>query len=104
MEETITTYGLLSLIPVAVVIITAVISKRALESLVLGTFVAAIILAKGGWWSTWFDYTLKEIGNSAYYIIMFGMFGTMIRILDESGAAMGFSWIGRSWTARSSRP
>ena len=42
MEETITTYGLLSLIPVAVVIITAVISKRALESLVLGTFVAAI--------------------------------------------------------------
>ncbi len=94
MEETLTSYGLLSLIPVAVVIITAVISKRALESLVLGTFVAAIILAKGSWWSTWFEYTLNEIGNSAYYIIMFGMFGTMIRILDESGAAMGFSDIG----------
>lgn len=88
------TYGLLSLIPVAVVIVTAVITKRALEALVLGTFAAAIILAKGAWWGTWFDYTLTEIGDSASYIIMFGMFGAMIRILDESGAAMGFADIG----------
>ena len=88
------TYGIISLIPVAVVIITAIISKRALESLLLGTFVAAIILAKTAWWPTWFDYTLKEIGDSAYYIIMFGMFGAMIRLLDQSGAAMGFADIG----------
>lgn len=88
------TYGIISLIPVAVVIISAIISKRALESLVLGTFVAAIIIAKGDWWATWFDYTLVEIGDSAYYIIMFGMFGAMIRLLDDSGAAMGFADIG----------
>lgn len=88
------TYGLISLIPVLVVIIAAVITKRAAESLILGTFAAAIILAKGAWWSTWFDYTLTEIGDSASYIIMFGMFGALIRILDESGAAMGFADIG----------
>jgi Na+/H+ antiporter NhaC len=88
------TYGIISLIPVAVVIITAVITKRALESLVLGTFVGAIILSKGGWWGNWFDFTLTEIGDSAYYIIMFGMFGAMIRILDESGSALGFADIG----------
>lgn len=88
------TYGIISLIPVAVVIISAIISKRALESLVLGTFVAAIIIAKGDWWTTWFDYTLAEIGDSAYYIVMFGMFGAMIRLLDDSGAAMGFADIG----------
>lgn len=88
------TYGIISLIPVAVVIISAVISKRALESLVLGTFVGAILVAKGGWWGTWFDFTLTEIGDSAYYIIMFGMFGAMIRMLDESGAALGFADIG----------
>lgn len=87
-------YGIISLIPVAVVIVCAVITKRALESLVLGTFVAAIIIAKGGWWTTWFDFTLTEIGDSAYYIVMFGMFGAMIRLLDESGAAMGFADIG----------
>lgn len=88
------TYGLVSLVPVIVVIVTAIITKRALESLVLGTFVGAFILAKGGWWGTWFDYTLTEIGDSAYYIIMFGMFGAMIRILEQSGAAMGFADIG----------
>jgi Na+/H+ antiporter NhaC len=88
------TYGIISLIPVAVVIVSAIISKRALESLVLGTFVGAILVAKGGWWGTWFDFTLTEIGDSAYYIIMFGMFGAMIRILDESGAALGFADIG----------
>ncbi|MBR0599450.1 Na+/H+ antiporter NhaC family protein [Sinanaerobacter chloroacetimidivorans] len=92
--EAIETYGIISLIPVLVVIISAVISKRALESLVLGTFVGSIILTKSAWWGTWFDYTLKEIGDSAYYIIMFGMFGAMIRILQYSGSALGFSDIG----------
>lgn len=87
-------YGLISLIPVLVVIIVAVVTKRALEALLLGTFSAAIILAKGAWWSTWFDYTLTEIGDSASYIIMFGMFGAFIKILDESGSAMGFADIG----------
>ncbi len=88
------TYGMISLIPVAVVIITAIITKRALEALTLGTFVAAIILAKSAWWGTWFNYTLTEIGDSAYYIIMFGMFGAMIRILQYSGSALGFADIG----------
>lgn len=88
------TYGAISLIPVAVVIVTAIISKRALESLVLGTFVGAIILAKSAWWGTWFDYSLTEIGDSAYYIIMFGMFGAMIRVLQYSGSALGFADIG----------
>jgi Na+/H+ antiporter NhaC len=88
------TYGIISLVPVLVVIITAVVTKRAAESLILGTFVGAVIFAKEAWWGTWFDYTLTEIGDSAYYIIMFGMFGAMIRLLDESGAAMGFADIG----------
>lgn len=88
------TYGIISLIPVAIVIISAIITKRALESLVLGTFVASIILTKSAWWGTWFDYTLTEIGDSAYYIIMFGMFGAMIRILQYSGSALGFADIG----------
>lgn len=92
--NSIQTYGIVSLIPVLVVIVSAIISKRALESLVLGTFVGAVLIAKGDWWGIWFDFTLTEIGDSAYYIIMFGMFGAMIRILDESGAAMGFSDIG----------
>lgn len=88
------TYGIISLLPVLVVIVTAVITKRAMESLILGTFVGAIIFAKAGFWGTWFEYTLKEIGDSAYYIIMFGMFGALIRVLQYSGSAIGFAEIG----------
>ena len=40
------TYGIISLLPVLVVIVTAIISKRALEALTLGTIVASIIIAK----------------------------------------------------------
>ncbi|MEN1761749.1 Na+/H+ antiporter NhaC family protein [Anoxynatronum sibiricum] len=95
METTVMeTFGVISLLPVLVVIVTAIFTKRAMESLVLGTFVAAIILEGGGWWSAWFDFALQEIGNSAYYIIMFGMFGAMIRVLDKSGSALGFADVG----------
>ena len=91
MEET---YGIISLIPVAVVIIVAIWTKRCLGALLCGTFAAAIILYKGSWWAEWFSHTTGEIGTNAGYIIMFGFFGALIRLLDESGAAMGFADIG----------
>lgn len=104
MEQTAEFFGWISLIPVAVVVIIALISKRAVESLLLGTLVGAAILtisksvsgvsAIAQWWDTWFGYFLAQIGNSAIYIIMFGMFGTLIRLLDDSGAALGFADIG----------
>ncbi|MDD6311132.1 MAG: Na+/H+ antiporter NhaC family protein [Firmicutes bacterium] len=87
-------YGIISILPVLVVIVTAVITKRALESLFLGTITAAIIIAKAAFWGTWFEHTISEVGANAGYIIMFGMFGAFIRILDTSGAAMGFADIG----------
>ena len=97
-------FGALSLLPVLAVIIIAIISKRAVEALVAGTLFGVVILTAskglpllegvGDWWYTWFEYVLSQIGNSAIYIVMFGMFGTLIRILDDSGAALGFAKIG----------
>ena len=68
------TLGWVSLIPVVVVIVMAVITKKAAESLIVGTFVGAAILviSKGvsdigvvsDCWNTWFDYLLTQIGNS----------------------------------------
>lgn len=102
--ESIVNFGAISLLPVIVVIIVAIISKRAVESLMIGTlFGVAILTASkglpflgsiGDWWTTWFDFLLDQIGKSAIYIIMFGMFGTLIRLLDDSGAALGFAKIG----------
>lgn len=104
MESNLETLGWISLIPVLAVIIIAIITKKATESLIVGTLIGAAILVisngatgisgVGTWWTTWFDYLLAQIGNSAIYIVMFGFFGALIRLLDESGAALGFSVIG----------
>ena len=95
------TLGWVSLIPVIVVIVMAILTKKATESLIVGTFVGAAILtiskgvsgigAVGDWWNTWFEYLLAQIGTSAVYIVMFGMFGWLIRLLDDSGSALGFA-------------
>jgi Na+/H+ antiporter NhaC len=92
--EGLESYGVVSLLPVACVIITAVITRRAVEALLVGTLVGSIIIAGTGFWGQWFDFTLTEIGDSAYYVVMFGMFGALIRLLDDSGAALGFADVG----------
>ncbi len=96
------TFGLISLLPVIIVLITAILTRRAFESLLLGTAIGAIIYAFGSsdhsfvaklgdTWNIWFGTTLDTIGANAYYIVMFGMFGVIIKLLDDSGAALGFA-------------
>jgi Na+/H+ antiporter NhaC len=105
-------FGALALIPVAVVLIFAIWTKRAAEALFLGSIVAAIIYAIGmhpgtwfkSFWTTvapwgwadgtgWFDITINTVGGYIYYALMFGLFGAIIRILDETGAAAGFATV-----------
>ncbi|MGL4484011.1 MAG: Na+/H+ antiporter NhaC family protein, partial [Anaerovoracaceae bacterium] len=94
MEDAVINYGAISLIPVLVVIATAIITKRATESLILGTLVGAALIAKQAFWKEWFDTLSATIGDNVFYIVMFGMFGAFIRMLDMSGAALGFSSVG----------
>jgi Na+/H+ antiporter NhaC len=103
-------FGVLALIPIAVVLIVAISTKRAAEALFLGSVAAAIIYAIGtaggswytAWWTTvapwywadgtgWFDVLINTVGGYIYYAILFGMFGAIIRILDMTGAAAGFA-------------
>ena len=87
-------YGLLSLVPVIVVVATALISKRTLEALGLGSIVGFIILNKTGFFPAWLDATIQVLTDSAWYILVFGIFGTVIALLEKSGGALGFSDLG----------
>ena len=80
------TYGALSLIPVIVVIATAIITKRAVEPLILGTLVGYVIIAKEKFVLAYLDSLYVELGESAYYVVIFGLFGIFIRMLDQSNA------------------
>ena len=65
------TYGILSLIPVLVVIVSAIITKRALEPLILGTLVGFVILAKQNFIVAYLDSLYGELGESAFYVVVF---------------------------------
>lgn len=90
MEETIT-YGALSLIPVSVVILTAILTKRALEPLLLGSLVGFAILSGKGFIVSYLDALYIQLGESAYFILIFGLFGIYIKLLEESKAIDGFT-------------
>ena len=88
------TYGILSLLPVFVVIVTAIITKRAVEPLILGTLVGYAIIAKEGFIVAYLDSLYTELGESAYYVVIFGLFGIFIHMLDKANAVSGFTRLG----------
>ena len=89
-----TTYGILSLLPVCVVIVSAIITKRALEPLILGTLVGFIIIAKQNFVVAYLDSLYGELGESSYFIIVFGLFGIYIHMLEKAHAISGFTRLG----------
>lgn len=88
------TYGVISLLPVAVVIITAIITKRAVEPLILGTLVGYVIIAKEGFLNAYLNSLYVELGESGYFIVVFGLFGIFIHMLDKANAISGFTKLG----------
>lgn len=92
MEET--TYGLISLLPVLIVIVTALITKRTLECLIVGSMVGFVILDGKGFLGEWVNSALAVFGESAWYILVFGVFGIVIMLLEKSGGAQGISQLG----------
>lgn len=92
--ETVTTYGILSLLPVAAVIITAIITKRALEPLLIGTLLGFFIISKQNFVFSYLDSLYLELGESAYFVVIFGLFGIFIKLLENSNAISGFTRLG----------
>ncbi|MDD2484415.1 MAG: Na+/H+ antiporter NhaC family protein [Eubacteriales bacterium] len=88
-------YGALSLIPAAVVIITALLTRRTLEPLLLGSIVGFVIVAGKGFFSAWLDavYVVMMDGTTAWVILVCGLFGSLVALLEKSGGAMGFTAI-----------
>ena len=62
-------YGIICLVPILVVIVTAIISKRAFEPLALGSVVGYILLYKGGFFGNWVNAYLGVIADNAWYWI-----------------------------------
>lgn len=92
MEET---YGIISLIPVAVTLIVAIATKRTTEPLLLGAAIGFIILSGKGFIGSFVDATYTVLANPTitWIILVCGLFGSLVVLLEKSGGALGFSTV-----------
>lgn len=83
----------LSLIPAAVAIVTAVLSRRPIESLLAGVFAGLLLLGPGSAISNFSTILLEVMMDEtiAWVIIVCGLMGSLIALLMRVGAADAFS-------------
>ena len=87
-------YGIVSLLPVAVVIVVALLTKRTVEPLILGAVVGYALVYKAHFFTEILNGFTTVISDNAWYILVFGMFGIVAKLLEESGSALGFAELG----------
>ena len=82
-------YGIISLLPVTVVIVVALLTKRTVEPLIMGAVVGYVILYKAKFFTEILAGFTKIVSENAWFILVFGMFGIVAKLLEESGSALG---------------
>ena len=91
-------YGILTLLPIVVVVALALISKRTLEPLLAGSVVAYIIISGWDFPARWVDAFFNVASNREYQWVFMVclLFGSLITLLGASHGTLGFSkWLGK---------
>lgn len=91
-------YGILTLVPIALVIVIALLTKRTLEPLIVGTVSAYIIMCgwefPAGWMNAFFDVASNR--DHQWVFMVCALFGSLIALLGASHGTLGFSkWLGK---------
>lgn len=86
-------YGVLSILPALIVIIFALLTKKTLEALLLGTLSTYIIMYGFGFGSKWSEVFFTAAGNpdNQWVLIVCGLFGSLIALLRKSKGTLGFA-------------
>ncbi|HBQ43047.1 MAG TPA: sodium:proton antiporter [Lactobacillus acetotolerans] len=86
-------YGIISLIPAVIVVILALITRKTLEPLVIGSLVGFIILSKGNFFTAFVNTALKVMGDPTigWVILVCGLMGSLIAVLEKSGGINSFA-------------
>ena len=91
-------YGILTLMPIVVVIILALLTKRTLEPLIAGTVVAYIIISGWSFPTAWMGAFFEVASNRdhQWVFMVCALFGSLITLLGASHGTLGFSkFLGR---------
>ena len=95
-------YGLISLLPVISVVILAFVTKRTLEPLLIGAVFGFVLLHGTGFFMPFLDavYTVMMDGTTVWIILVCGLFGSLVALLEKSGGALGFSDIATKYSKK----
>jgi len=85
-------YGIISCIPITVLMVGVLITKRITEMMVIASLLGAILIHKADFFSGYIEMIYGTLGNSSYHFVLFILmgFGGMIKLFQESGALLGF--------------
>ena len=89
-------YGILTLLPILVVVVLALVTRRTLEPLIAGSLVAYIIISGWHFPTSWADAFFNVASNREYQWVFMvcALFGSLIALLGASHGTMGFSkWL-----------
>ncbi len=86
-------YGLLTLLPVFVVIVLAIITRSSFEPLIVGILTACVIAYKGDFLSKFIEHLTTALTdkNSGWVILVCMLYGSMITMMIRGGGTKGFS-------------
>lgn len=89
-------YGILTLVPVAVIIVMAVLTRKSFESLLVGSVVACIIMYGARFLTPWVGMLTSALtdADNEWVILLCGLFGSLIAMLRESRGTDGFIRLG----------
>lgn len=93
-------FGFISLIPVVIIIVLALITKDTFVSLFVGVVAGFLIVSYGHpmiAFNGFLDglYKVMAEGNTAWVLMLCGLFGSLIMLMQESGGVLGFSNMAR---------
>ena len=87
------TYGLLSLLPMALAIALVLLTKRTALSLLAGTLVGAVILYGADAPGHYMSLVYGTLGSELWIwvLLLVGLFGSLVALFDASGGIQGFT-------------
>jgi Na+/H+ antiporter NhaC len=85
-------YGIVSLVPTAVVLALAIWSHRTIESVIAGAMVAFLITSGSGFLSAFSEaiLTVMQDEDTAWVLLVCGLYGSFIALLVKGGGAQAF--------------
>lgn len=86
-------YGILSLLPIAVVLVLVALTKRTAVSLLAGTLVGAVLLYGAGFPKPWLDVVYGVLGSHLFLwiVLVCGFFGGLVALFEKSGGVRAFT-------------